>query len=268
MKKRLTLILTAATTLFGLAVLADSAKATQFTFTSPTSGGNVPTGVTEVGGIVLDLIGQNDARVISQLAASETFVGFYNTNPGTIGTQTGFTTAVINALGGGLKEVGIRVTLDDGDTAQSNFDENDNTLLVNNLNFGNWSDVNAQNTDGLGNATAAGFSGGGFRNNRLDTGWFYSNNAALLNSFYNTLVATQQVVYQVDDLSPGDNFYDFTQGIDGGLVNVGQGPVVQPGGSTEEVPEPLTILGTLTAGAFGTQFMRKRKQMQAAKSEA
>lgn len=37
---------------------------------------------------------------------------------------------------------------------------------------------------------------------------------------------------------------------------------------TEEVPEPLTILGTLTAGAFGTQFMKKRKQMQAAKSEA
>ncbi|NJL81532.1 MAG: PEP-CTERM sorting domain-containing protein, partial [Richelia sp. SM2_1_7] len=36
----------------------------------------------------------------------------------------------------------------------------------------------------------------------------------------------------------------------------------------EEIPEPMTILGTLTAGAFGTQFMRKRKQMQAAKSEA
>ncbi|WP_414621434.1 PEP-CTERM sorting domain-containing protein [Calothrix sp. CCY 0018] len=38
--------------------------------------------------------------------------------------------------------------------------------------------------------------------------------------------------------------------------------------TTEEVPEPLTILGTLTAGAFGTQFMKKRKQMQAVKSEA
>lgn len=38
--------------------------------------------------------------------------------------------------------------------------------------------------------------------------------------------------------------------------------------TTEEVPEPLTILGTLTAGAFGTQFMKKRKKMQAAKSEA
>jgi hypothetical protein len=44
------------------------------------------------------------------------------------------------------------------------------------------------------------------------------------------------------------------------------GQVIVP--PTEEVPEPLTILGTLTAGAFGTQFMKKRKKMQAAKSEA
>lgn len=37
---------------------------------------------------------------------------------------------------------------------------------------------------------------------------------------------------------------------------------------TQPIPEPVTILGTLTAGAFGAKFMRKRKQMEAAKSEA
>ncbi|MGB3636421.1 MAG: PEP-CTERM sorting domain-containing protein [Rivularia sp. (in: cyanobacteria)] len=50
-----------------------------------------------------------------------------------------------------------------------------------------------------------------------------------------------------------------------GNVQMRQIPITQ---NSEEVPEPLTILGTLTAGAFGTQFMKKRKQMQAVKSEA
>jgi hypothetical protein len=34
------------------------------------------------------------------------------------------------------------------------------------------------------------------------------------------------------------------------------------------VPEPMTILGSLTAGLFGTGLMRKRKQMQAAQAKA
>ena len=50
-----------------------------------------------------------------------------------------------------------------------------------------------------------------------------------------------------------------------GIVQMSQIPITQ---NTEPVPEPMTILGTLTAGAFGTQFMRKRKQMKAAKSKA
>lgn len=33
---------------------------------------------------------------------------------------------------------------------------------------------------------------------------------------------------------------------------------------TEAIPEPISVLGTLAAGAFGANFMRKRKQKQAA----
>ena len=72
----------------------------------------------------------------------------------------------------------------------------------------------------------------------------------------------------------GVNFNGVAKSVDfGGTVNqVGFDNITlgsaTPGGVTEEVPEPLTILGTLTAGAFGTQFMKKRKKMQAAKSEA
>jgi hypothetical protein len=258
----------ATVTILGVASqVAGSAQATTLTLTSP-SGGTLPSGVSPVGGVVLDLIGQNDARVTSQLAAKDTFVGFYNGgtpsayqgNPGTIGIQNGFTSSVLQALGGGLKKVGIRFTLYDGDTAAGDFDSNDNTLLVNGFNFGNWSDVNTETTDGLGNAApGSSLSGGGFRDNTLDTGWFSSSDTTLLSNFFTSLVNTQEVVYQVNDIDPYDNYYDFTQGINSSLVNVGSGPVVQPPNPGQPVPEPITILGTLAAGGIGAAMRRRSK---------
>jgi hypothetical protein len=233
--------------------LGSPAQATSFTVTSP-AGGTLPSGATPVGGIVLDLIGSNNNRVTSQLAASSLFQGFFNSDPGTVGTQTGFTSSVLNALGGGLQRVAIRFTLDDGDTAPGNF--NDNTLLLNGLAFGNWSDVDTEETNSSGNAVPGGYVGKGFQDDRLSTGWFSSNNSTLLNDFYNTLVSTQQVLFQIQDADPGENFYDFTQGIDGGLINVGSGPVVQP------VPEPMAIAGGIAALGIGRRMMQKRKKLK------
>jgi len=240
------------------------AQASTFTNTSP-SGGVLPTGVSTVGGIVLDLTGANGTRVTSQLAASQLFVGFYSTNPGTIGTQTGFTSSVLNALGGGIQKAGIRFTLYDGDSASGDFDFNNNTLRVNGLNFGNWSSVNTQNTDSVGAETGAGFSGGGFRNNLLDTGWFYNSDTTLLTAFYNSLVSTNNGVYELFDTTPGDNFYDFTQGVDSGLINVGTGPVVQPPGTA--IPTPALLPGLI---GLGLSAWRKRKDagVEAAMEEA
>lgn len=251
--------------LLGLPLLALSAMpmpAWSFglTTTSPTQSGALPNNISAVGGIVLDLIGTNDARVVSQLSAASLFQGWTglgtpNTN---IGTQTGFTASILNALGGGLKEVGIRFTLYDGDTARSNFDFNDNFLLVNGINFGNWSSVNAVNTDSQGNAGLYGTSGGGFRNNILDTGWFYSNNAQLLGNFYNTL-SSGQVLYQLNDKDPGDQYLDFKQGIAASQLNVSQAPVVAP--PEQAVPEPTTILGSVMAlGAFSAARRRQHQQ--------
>jgi hypothetical protein len=257
----------ATVTILGVASqVAGSAQATTLTLNSP-SGGTLPSGVSPVGGIVLDLIGQNDARVTSQLAAQDTFVGFYNSgtpaayqgNPGTIGIQSGFTSSVLQALGGGLKQAGIRFTLYDGDTAAGDFDFNDNTLLVNGLNFGNWSNVNTEQTDGSGNAIGGGSFSSGFRDNTLDTGWFSTSDATLLSNFFTSLSNTQQVVYQVNDVDPYDNYYDFTQGINASLINVGSGPVVQPPNPGQPVPEPITILGTLTAAGIGAAMRRKSK---------
>ncbi len=252
------------TTLVGVTYLtigcAGAAQAATFTDTSP-AGGTLPTGFSTVGGLVLDLIGANGARVTSQLAASSLFVGFYNTgtpssfngNPGTIGIQNGFTPAILSALGGGLQKAAIRTTLYDGDTASGNFDYNDNTLLVNGINFGNWSNVIAQETDGTGVVSSGGFSGGGFRDNVLDTGWFSTTNATLLSSLFSSL-SSGTVVYQVNDIDPFDNFYDFTQGIDTSLINVGTGPVVTPPNAA--IPTPALLPGLI---GLGLGVVRKRK---------
>jgi len=241
-----------------LFLLAVPAWSDSFTSTSP-AGGVLPSGVTTIGGVVLDLVGTNGNRVVSQLAASTLFEGYYNSgspaayqgNPGTIGIQTGFSSAVLNALGGGLAQVAVRFSLFDGDTAASDFDHNNNTLLLNGVNFGNWSTVDTVETDSVGSAIG-GHSGGGFRDGSLDTGWFYSNDAATLAAFWATL-SGGIVTFQLNDLSPYDNFYDFTQGIDSGLINVGTGPIVNPGPASE--PGSLVLL----AGGLLALVRRMRK---------
>jgi hypothetical protein len=246
---------------------AGTAQASTFTNASP-AGGAVPSGISTVGGVVLDLTGANGTRVTSQLAASKLFKGFYNSgspsafngNPGTVGIQTGFSSSILSALGGGLQQAAVRFTLFDGDTASGDFDFNDNTLLVNSLNFGNWSSVNAQNTNSAGVEASLGLSGGGFRNDTLDTGWFFNNDATLLSSLFTSL-SSGQVTYQINDVDPNDNFYDFTQGIDSSLINVGTGPVVQP---PTAVPTPALLPGLI---GMGLSVWRKRKG-ESAKAKA
>lgn len=248
--------------LLGGCVAFGAASASTFTRNSP-AGGTLPSGVTEIGGVVVDLIGFNNNRVVSQLPASSLFVGFcdygtpssYNGNPCTIGVQTGFGSSVTGALGGGISKMAIRFSLYDGDTASGNFDFNDNTLLVNGFDFGNWSNVDAQQTDSTGTTSAYGMSGGGFRSDLLDTGFFFSNDSTLLGNIFGSLVSDQQLTFQISDLDPYDNFYDFTQGIDGGLINVGQGPVVTP---PTGVPEP-SELGLMGLGIALIALLGRRR---------
>jgi len=204
------------------------AAASPFTETSPTSFGTLPDGLTPVGGIVIDLAGANGSQVFSQVAASDLSVGMFASSPGLIGTQSGYTNAVINSLGGGITEAAFRITLFDGDNAAGEFDANQNRLLVDGVDLGDWTAVNAQATDGAGDATADGFSGGGFRNNILDTGWFFTDDTADLAALYAALTADGELAIELTDVDPNDNFFDFTQGIDAALAGGSIVPTVIP----------------------------------------
>jgi len=201
------------------------------------AGGQLPRGASVVGGIVLDLIGSNGQRVLAQLGAG---ANLYKDTPGNlptqpdiiIGTQDGLTPAVLAALGGGLSKVAIRVTLFDGDTSiqdvppvpQINQDYNENTLLLNELNFGNWSPIETLTTDSIGNVIAGTTSNIGFFNQELDTGWFIADDPALLSSFYASLVSTGEVVYKLRDSDPGDNFRNFQEGLDSSNISGNNSP--------------------------------------------
>src|SRR5262245_40339644 len=167
---------------------------TVFTLTSPTSRGELPAGVTPVGGIVLDLVGASGRRVVSQLAASQLFRGMFDDgtpaeslgNPGTIGVQTGLTPALLDALGGGLTEAAVRLSLLDGDTAAGEFDFHDNVLLLNGVAVGDFSDAATQETTPDGRRALSDNPAGGFRNDRLDTGFFYTADPAVLADLFAT----------------------------------------------------------------------------------
>lgn len=242
------------TALASAALLVSTGAAAQQTTTSPT-GGALPAGVTNVGGIVLDLQGTTGARVVTQLSASSLYAGFADANPLTIGTQTGFDATVLAALGG-LTAVSVRVTLEDGDSAPGDFDDgNDNTLLLDGIDFGLWSAPTTYQTNSTGTMVLS--TGTGFGDGILSTGFFSSTDAGKLAALFAAL-GDGSVVFGLQDVDPFDNFFDFTQGVDGGLINVGTGPIITP--PSAAVPEPTTwAMMMIGFGAVGGSLRRRRK---------
>jgi hypothetical protein len=222
--------------------------------TSPTSKGELPSDITAAGGIVLDLVGVNGRRVVSELPASSLFRGTFDNgspaafrgNPGTIGVQTGFSAATLAALGGGLSDVAVRLTVFDGDTASGNFDFHDNTLLLNGVVLGDFSDVATQETTQNGQIALSSNPGGGFRNDKLDTGFFHSTDPGFLDAFFATLTSKGTLTYQLRDVGPFDNFFDFTEGLDGGLLDVGRSPRVE---NAPPIITSVTNDGPVTKGS-------------------
>lgn len=257
-------------------LLPSSAFASTFTTTSP-AGGTLPSGVSPVGGVVTDLVGINGVRVVAQASAGSEFIGNESTNISGTGfllfaQQTGITPTILNALGGGLSAAAFRVTLYDGDTQAGDFDYNENYLYVGSgtgsvgtettsstgTNLGNLSVEATQLTDGMGNAIGANTVG--FGNNLLDTGFFSASGTAGLAALYAQLTTASltngTLNFQIRDDTYGDQYYDFTQGIDSSLLNVGSGPTV-----TNVTPEPASLM-LMATGLFSAMPLLRRKARQ------
>jgi len=202
---------------------------TAFTMKSPTSGGDLPSGVTAVGGIVLDLIGVNGVRVVLQLSANQLFSGVWgldNTTPapdgapgriGQIGVVGGLSPQVLAQLGGGLSQMAVRITVDDADTSVGDLDYMNNFLTLNGRDIGNLSTQATQSTsnDGVLRGSAT-----GFQNGSISTGWFLVTDSGVLNDIYGSLVSGNQAAFGIRDEDADENGYDFTVGIDGSYFGV------------------------------------------------
>ncbi len=242
------------------AMLPVATASAQFTYNSPT-GQPLPSAVTAVGGIVVDFIGTNGNRLVAQRAASGLFVGNPVGSIISIGTQTGFTSALLGTLGGGIAQAAFRVTLFDGDTRSGNFDFNDNFLLVNGIRVGNFSNVSTIQTSGTGVPVGTGNIANGFGDNILNTGFFFVNDASTLSSIFASL-AGGTINYGWEDRDPNDQFLDFTQGVDGTLIDTNVPPVVVPP-TTGVIPEPSTY-ALMATGLVGLVGMARRRRNTAA----
>ena len=118
----------------------------------------------------------------------------FNGNPGTIGEQSGFSDAVIDALGGGLSEVAVRT-----DTVRRRhrcwrFRRRRQRPAAQRPGTGRLQrSLSTQVTDETGNARLLRLFGTGFRNETLHTGFFYSNDPDFLMSSSTPWCRTGQV---------------------------------------------------------------------------
>ncbi|MEY1554478.1 beta strand repeat-containing protein [Yoonia sp. R2331] len=201
----------------GLIANATPATATPFTSTVPGSGVALPPEYPEAGGVAIVLTGSNGNIYYQFSNPAGAFRGFQNNgtpsqfrgNPFTIndpiGLDCGFRSCT-DYFGGSIAQIDVRFTAYDGDTQVGGFDRNNIELVMNGFDVGNWSGLTTEITNTNG-TQSFGFQDG-FGNNTTNTGWFSSNNPALLAN----ILATGQTTTQVRDRTPNDNYWDFRRG--------------------------------------------------------
>lgn len=170
--------------------------------------------ISSFGGLVVDAHGLNGRRLLSQTAASDLNKGTSRGDPETndffIGQQDGFSAGLLGQLGGGFSSFSVRVTVFDGDNDPGNFDFDDNYLRVNNVIFGNFSDVVTTTTDADGNILNGLHDGIGFGNDETDTGTFTLTDVSALAALFASLQQTNMLLFEIDKRDASGNFFDFS----------------------------------------------------------
>ncbi|XHR28664.1 MAG: autotransporter domain-containing protein [Chthoniobacteraceae bacterium] len=185
------------------------------------AGGTLPSTISPVGGIVVDIVGLNGTRLMTVVDAGSLLASGTTTTSSllTIGTATGFTSEQIASLGGGIASASIRISLWDGNSTSDDYWYGKNSLYINGTSYGNFSSVSTVETSSSYSRVTSGTSyyrsttgttalstGTGFGGAILDTGYFSITGTSSLASLYSAL-KTGTLTFAMSDTSGGNYVY-------------------------------------------------------------
>ncbi len=189
---------------------------------SPTGKELGDTDIPEFGGAVVDIVGENNNRILSYIAEFElAHVGLITDVNGLASTSIGsvvYDQNTLDVLGGQIAQIAIRLTMWDGDNTLANgtengFHANKNYLYVNGFEFGNFSTVETQSYERFG-GTAVDTPGiTGFLTDHSAVGWFSSTDRSLLDDISTSLFndGVLDLDFKIKDAAPNHaNFISFS----------------------------------------------------------
>ncbi len=189
--------------------------------TSPVEGGSaLPISVPPIGGVIYDFVGLNGVRLSASIAANDLPTFTSANNSFQVLNSTTISARSLSALGGGISELGVRITISDGDTASGNIWVNSSFLSFNSVaQVVDLSQTQTYSHNSLGDVGANAIQTG-YPNDNLATGWSLITDSAKLSAIYASLVSTGGVLdLKWQQTGSGGNFLDFTSGIDASLLS-------------------------------------------------
>ena len=189
--------------------------------TSPVLGGStLPISVPPIGGVIYDFIGLNGVRLSASISANNLPVFSSQNNTSTLLNTTTISARSLSALGGGISELGVRITISDGDTEPGGSWVNTSFLSFNTV--AQVVDLSATQTfthNGSGDVGANAIQPG-YPNQQLATGWSLVTDATKLAAIYTSLVSGGgKLDLNWQQVGTGGNALDFKAGINASLLS-------------------------------------------------
>lgn len=166
----------------------------EFLTNSVTSAGALPSQVTPHGGVVIDIVGLNGERVVIQKGLPFAVTGFLSSGfTYDLTSFAGFNQDVLDFLGGGFSEIGLRLSAAIPYGSDSTYGpEFGMGLALNNVQIGNVNDHHSIASNGNG-AVLGGEIIDGFLTQTHCTTWIHIDDADTLANIYNSALSTQAI---------------------------------------------------------------------------